>query len=134
MEKQDLKNTWKQVCNEYLKLFCEKHECFYEGDEAWVGNEPGTVADVADCFINMDVIRYDIDNDIEPKMFWEWYDYWCECNYLDLNEINYQSYCKGLRPYSEEDFEKIREAQKRVEEAKELLMKTIEETKNNGGY
>ena len=57
------KTLWKDVCNEYLEAFCWKHGYTYD-KYVWVGDDPGTVANIGDLFVGMDDIRYDIDNNI----------------------------------------------------------------------
>lgn len=114
------------MCNEYLKAFCERHE--YEYDPDWVGGDIGTIAIVGDYFVSMDVIRYDVDNNIDEKQFLKWYDYTLLLESLDLpRKINYSSWCKGAPlPYNNEQIEKIREAHARVELAKSYLEDELE--------
>ena len=114
-----LKKKWADVCNEYLQKFCEKHEYDFEC-AYWVGDDAGTTACVADYFIGMDEIRYDIDNDVPEDKFLKWYDYSLEvfeleCEfryrklYKDFIKINYPSFCKGAPlPYTDEDLESFR--------------------------
>ena len=126
-----LKHKWKEVCNEYLLRFCKKHEYHFESD-AWVGGDPGTIANVADYFVGMDNIRYDIDHDIPKEVFVSWYDYDLRLAELDCpRRINYPSWCKGAPlPYREDELRAIEEAQKRVRKAKEALEKLLTEEKD----
>ena len=52
-----IRDSWREVCDEYLLAFCEKHEYDYD-DAYWVGDDPGTIACVADIFVGMDEMRY----------------------------------------------------------------------------
>ena len=122
------KALWKDACNEYLQVFCEKHEYQYEPD-MWVGSNPGTIAMIGDMFVSMENIRYDIDNDIPEEYFEKWY--WKS---LELDEIgvehwmNYESYCKGAPDiWTEERMEEIRKARSRVEESKRKFEELIKE-------
>ena len=108
-----IKGRWREVCNAYLQAFCEKHEYDYD-DAYWVGDDPGTIACIADLFVGMDEIRYDIDENVPEEMFLKWYDYSLSVHEAEMNwrerhkfrefiHINYRSFCKGAPlPYSED--------------------------------
>ena len=127
-----LKEEWDKVCDRYLATFCEKHDYTYE-PVAWVGSDPGTIADVSDMFIKMDDIRYDIDNDVPEEYFSKWYWKSVELHELGVdNYMNYPSYCKGAPDiWTEEKIEGLRKAHQRVEETKRQLEKLLEEYKND---
>ena len=122
---------WKDVCNEYLETFCKKHEYTYEPD-MWVGSDPGTVANIGDLFVGMDDIRYDVDNNIPESYFEKWY--WKNLEVYELtgcNYINYPSYCEGAPDnWSDERLDRVREANKRLEQAKREFNEEIERIKN----
>lgn len=126
--KQNIQERWRDICQEYLKLFCDKHEYSFE-DCFWVADDYGTIACVSDMFISMEHIRYDIDNDIEETMFEKWY--WKAIEIFELTGqdfMNYESFCKGAPDiWTEEKMEKLREAHMRVYEAEEALRQEIEE-------
>jgi hypothetical protein len=126
--KQSTQERWREICQEYLKLFCDKHEYSFE-DCFWVADDYGTIACVSDMFISMEHIRYDIDNNIEETMFEKWY--WKAIEIFELtgqNFMNYESFCKGAPDiWTEEKMEKLREAHMRVYEAEEALRQEIEE-------
>lgn len=126
-----LKNEWINICNKYLKLFCDKHEYDYEPD-MWVHNDPGTVCMIGDMFVSMENIRYDIDNDIPEEKFEKWY--WKHIEVYELvgeKFMNYESFCKGYPDYWTEDkLESIREAKQRVIDARDALEKEIENHKS----
>ena len=126
--KQNIQERWKDICQEYLKLFCDKHEYSFE-DCFWVADDYGTIACVSDMFISMEHIRYDIDNKIEETMFEKWY--WKAIEIFELTGqdfMNYESFCKGAPDiWTEEKMEKLREAHMRVYEAEEALRQEIEE-------
>jgi len=120
---------WNDVCNEYLKAFCDKHEWPYEPD-MWVGNDIGTIVMIGDMFVSMDNIRYDIDNDIPEEYFTKWY--WKSLDVHELtdgaeNYMNYENYCKGCPDYwTEERMQSIRESKARIEKAKKALEDEIQ--------
>jgi hypothetical protein len=126
--KQSTQERWRDICQEYLKLFCDKHEYSFE-DCFWVTDNYGTIACVSDMFISMEHIRYDIDNNIEETMFEKWY--WKAIEIFELTGqdfMNYESFCKGAPDiWTEEKMEKLREAHMRVYEAEEALRQEIEE-------
>jgi len=123
---------WRDICNEYAKQFAEKHDIDiqYELDHGllWIGNDPGTICEMADMFIGMTEIRYDIDNNIPEEKFSEWYWKHLDHHEMGLTYPNYESYCKGCpEPYTAEQLEKLKESQKRVAEAKQDLENCIKE-------
>lgn len=126
--KQNIQGRWIDICQEYLKLFCDKHEYSFE-DCFWVTDNYGTIACVSDMFISMEHIRYDIDNNIEETKFEKWY--WKAIEIFELTGqdfMNYESFCNGAPDiWTEEKIEKLREAHMRVYEAEEALRQEIEE-------
>ena len=126
-----LKSEWQELCNKYLKKFCEKHEYTYEED-CWVANDPGTIANIGDMFVSMENIRYDLDNDIPEEYFEKWY--WKSLEVYELvgeKFMNYENFCKGCPDYWTEDkLESIRKAKQRVIEARDALEREINEHKS----
>ena len=126
-----LKSEWQELCNKYLKKFCEKHEYTYEPD-CWVANNPGTIACVNDMFVSMEDIRFDVDNCIDIDCFEAWY--WKALDVYELTGqkyMNYSSFCHGAPdPWTEERLNSVREAKIKVEETKQSLVKEIERLKN----
>ena len=125
-----LMNAWKEICNKYLKKFCDKHEYTYESD-CWIHNDPGTIANIGDLFVSMENIRYDIDNDIPEEKFEKWY--WKSLEVYELvgeKYMNYENFCKGCPDYWTEDkLESIRKAKQRVIEAQDALEQEINKYK-----
>lgn len=146
MEKKvNLSDRWKEICNEYLRLFCKKHDLTYDpndwvGGDDWVGTsvQPGG----GDWFVSMDDIRYDIDHDVEPGKFSEYVEYDERLRDIEVRyglmfdgdsarwermiHINYRSFCKGTPlPYSSEDLDdmerKLRSFEDKKKEFDEFL-------------
>lgn len=87
----ELKKQYEQVCNQYVKLFCEKH---FVDLEFWVGDEVGGIASFGCVFyFNYEDIRYDIENKIRKGAIFEWLEYTLQ-NQNDQN-INYKNYIKS---------------------------------------
>ena len=129
--KRELKLNWKEICNNYLFEFCNKHEYAYEPD-CWVAGDTGTIVNIGDMFVSMESIRYDIDNDIPGHYFENWY--WKSLEVYELtgqNYINYQSYCEGCPdPWPESRLSSIRAAKQRVINAQKELEEEIGRVKN----
>ena len=85
----ELKERYDQIISEYVRLFEEKQEVYTEG---WIGDEVGgllVVVRVIDYMIDFLDIKYDIDNNIEKGLIFEWME-----NMLQGNRINYRTYVK----------------------------------------
>jgi hypothetical protein len=87
----ELKKEYELICNEYVKLFCDKQELEFNG---WVADVIGGVVHCSDFYFNFQDIVWDI-NSKQPKgLIIEWY-----YNRIDdtHKSINYYSYTKGIR-------------------------------------
>ena len=94
MTKKEIKNLKKRydnICNTYVKIFCEKQDMYFEG---WVGDDVGSIACCNDFFFNLNDIILDIDTNQEEGYIINWY--YDNLEIEDKN-INYYSYIKGLR-------------------------------------
>lgn len=124
--KWDLMKSWNDICNKYLKAFCVKHDYKYEPD--WIGGDVGTIIEISDMFVNMDDIRYDVDNNIPEYKFANWY--WKHLEVYELTGeyyLNYKSYCKGAPDeWTEERMNKIRENKKYIDRIKKELLSNVE--------
>lgn len=86
-----LKKRYDNICNTYVKVFCEKQEMDFEG---WVGDTVGSIACCNDFFFDLSDIILDIDTNQEQGYIINWY--YDNLETEDKN-INYYSYIKGLR-------------------------------------
>lgn len=132
--KELIRGRYENAVHEYCHAFCRKHGYHYDPD-GWVGEGVGGIVLVGDYYINFDDIRYDIDNDVPEDIFIKYYDYTLEIASLDegtgkMTNVNYKHFIYGLRPYSEEQLEKIRQAKERVAEARAALEECIAEEKD----
>ena len=130
MTTQHIKKLWREVADEYLKKFCEKME-FSIADAYWIGDDPGTIAQIGDYFVGIHEMRYLVDNNIAPDVFLKWYDYSLDIHSLqaEYNElegftslvnINFESFAKGAPvPYSATDIEQMNESLASIRKAKE---------------
>ncbi|WQJ53523.1 MAG: hypothetical protein [Wendovervirus sonii] len=126
----ELKENWKNICNEYVQAFADKHEYDIEyelkNDYLWVGNDPGTIACIGDMFIGIDEIRYDIDYDVPENYFEEWYWKHLEAYENKQTYMNYESFCKGC-PDPNEKERVLTILKNRVEDAKRSLEAAMDE-------
>ena len=125
MSKKSLQQQWQEVCNDYLRAFCKRHEYAYDPKD-WIGigaENIGTIVEVNDMYINMDDLRYDVDNNVPADKFAKWYDKQLELHELGIEVwLNYPNYCKGAPDeWTEERMEELRAANQRLWEMKEQL-------------
>ena len=86
-----LKKDYEKVCNQYMKLFCEKQDIGFDG---FVNDDIGGIALCSDFFFNFQDIVWDVNAKIPKGVIIEWYDAQLE---NPEKAINYYSYTKGLR-------------------------------------
>jgi hypothetical protein len=108
-----LKDKYIQICNEYLRLFCEKHD--YQND-GWVADEHGGIAMCSDLYVDFDTIKTDIDMNVDEDEFIKYYDYTLESSEFGLNLPNFRSWLNDCPRTSEESFQKMREIRAQLEE------------------
>lgn len=108
MSKEKAKEYFVKGCNEYLRLFCEKHDFDYEeAKESWVANCVGDITCVGDIFVGMQTIIADIEMDAPEEEFIKWYDYNLVAHEFGFNTPNFESWLKGCPRVSEETFKKL---------------------------
>ena len=108
MSKDKAREYFVKGCNEYLRLFCEKHDFDYEeAKESWVANCVGDVTWVGDIFVGMQTIITDIEMDAPEDEFIKWYDYNLVAHEFGFNTPNFESWLRGWPRVSEETFKKL---------------------------
>lgn len=108
MSKEKAREYFVKGCNEYLRLFCEKHDFDYEeAKESWVANCVGDVTCVGDIFVGMQTIITDIEMDAPEDEFIKWYDYNLVAHEFGFTTPNFESWLKGCPRVSEETFKKL---------------------------
>lgn len=108
-----LKDKYIQICNEYLRLFCEKHD--YQND-GWVADEHGGIAMCSDLYVDFDTIRTDIDMNVDKDEFIKYYDYTLDVCEFGLNVPNFRSWLNDCPRTSEESLQNLREIRAQLEE------------------
>lgn len=91
-----LQERFENICEDYLHAFMRKHE-FYDAETGeyveyyWVSDDVGGVVCLADYFITLDEIRYDIDNGVDKDVYFKYY----ESRIEKEHNINYKHYIQG---------------------------------------
>ena len=103
MSKETAREYFVKGCNEYLRLFCEKHDYDYEeAKESWVANCVGDVTCVGDIFVGMQTIITDIEMDAPEEEFIKWYDYNLVAHEFGFTTPNFESWLRGCPRVSED--------------------------------
>lgn len=108
MSKEKAREYFVKGCNEYLRLFCEKHDFDYEeAKESWVGGSIGGIACVGDVFVGMQTIITDIEMDAPKDEFLKWYDYNLVADHFGFTTPNFDSWLRGCPRVSDEAFKRL---------------------------
>lgn len=108
MSKEKAKEYFVKGCNEYLRLFCEKHDFDYEdAKDSWVGGCVGDITCVGDFFIDMRTIITDIEMDAPEEEFLKWYDYNLVADEFGFTTPNFESWLRGCPRVPQESFDKL---------------------------
>lgn len=126
--KKHLKEQWEAVCNGYLLELANMWELdsFYG---YWIGNEIGGVYSYGDSiFINIDDIRYCVENNVSYETYQDWQEYCTWAHEFGFNVPNFESYFKGC-PIAPKDVQERLTKQK--QELDKLIREEKEKLKNN---
>ena len=96
MKIEKLKNRYYEICNEIVAEFCKKQEIDFD---SWVGDRVGEIALIGDYYLNFSDILQDLNTNQEKWFIFQWYNDSVDNaikNKFPI-QINYQSYCMGLR-------------------------------------
>ena len=85
-----MKEDYNKSVNLYIKAFEEKHDIEFD---YWVADIIGSIAMFGDYFFDFLDIKYDIDNFIEEKEIFNWYNFILDSE----KKVNYSSWCKGYK-------------------------------------
>lgn len=127
-----LRLNYNAACNAYLAAFCEKHGYDYEPD-AWVGDDPGGVAEVGDMVVSMADILTDIDRDAPEEEYVKYYDYCLRVGSIANGELvtpNYDSWLRGCPRMDEDDvWLSLNDFEEFIQECVQLAVKLKESKK-----
>lgn len=88
--------SYEQVCEEYRLRLCNQFEISYS-DTYWIVGRVGGILDIQSYYaIDMDELRYIVDNSMTFEDFEEWYEQLA--NMDNANRINIRSWLMGARP------------------------------------
>ncbi len=117
MSKEKAREYFVKGCNEYLRLFCEKHDFDYEeAKDSWVGGSVGEITLCGDYYVAMPTIIADIEHDAPEAEFYKWYDYNLEASGFNLSTPNFESWLRGCPRASEESLRRLRDIRNTLEE------------------
>lgn len=76
MPKRNFKNNYETACNDYIKELCKRYDWSFE-DGWWVSNEIGGTFCTSDIeySLSMNDIKLLVDENVDFKIFGEWWDY-----------------------------------------------------------
>ena len=76
MPKRNFKNNYETACNDYIKELCKRYDWSFE-DGWWVSNEIGGTFCTSDIeyTLSMNDIKLLVDENVDFKIFSEWWDY-----------------------------------------------------------
>jgi hypothetical protein len=123
-DKGTLKRSYRKVCLEYLyQLFIDWN--LYEGDEDgtqnfgwWVGDEVGSIYCLEDdTFIDMDDIRYCVDNNVSRDTYEEYTEYNLNCSEYGFDTMNLDAFVHGAPRIPKESFDRLSECKKTLYDA-----------------
>lgn len=120
-----LKSMFKTVKEEYQKKFIEMYD-FDSTDCYWIEN----VLYVADYYFDFYDVKYAVDNELLFGFLDKWYDYSLTVYENGLGNVSLESYVKGIREYSEDDINKLRELQSNYDKSKCEFDDFLTELKN----
>ena len=122
----ELRQCYETACNDYAKLFCHKHEYDFDPTD-WVGLDIGTVLCLAEYYyINFQDIKYDIDNEVDRSVFFEWYNYDITMRMLEAQTMNYPSWVKGAPRRSQEWIDGALKRQDAIRQLEQQLRDYVE--------
>lgn len=127
LTREELRLNYNEACNAYLWAFCKKHGYDYEPD-AWVANDHGGIAEIADMFVAMSDIITDIDMDAPEDEYVKYYDYCLRVHSIANGELktpNYASWLRGCPRMDEEQIKRLEELQQDIRNAETVLKAEI---------
>jgi hypothetical protein len=87
-------NSLEMSINEYVKLFCKKHELSFD---FWIANITGTIASFSNTYyINFEDVRVDLEKNADKNHFIDWYDSSLDAHHENKDFPNYSNYLKGV--------------------------------------
>ena len=83
-----LKDRFDKLANTYVQQFCAKHEV---ESEFWVADRIGETILISGQYLQLDDIRYDIDNNVPKGKIWDWMQW---CSEMSDYSVSFRNYLK----------------------------------------
>lgn len=144
MPKRNFKNNYETACNDYIKKLCKRYDWSFE-DGWWVSNEIGGTFCTSDIeyTLSMNDIKLLVDENVDFKIFSEWWDYNLVMSYAIMlypnndryHMINLHTWLNNYpdnKKISQEELNKIEKifwSNNKMEGFKQRLVKEQEELK-----
>lgn len=119
-------NNIKRLTQWFIKLYFKEDYDIDQIQDLYVGQELGGIFEINDHFFNFSDAYFCLKHQVKSDVLFDWYDYnlrWHPYKHY----ININSWVMGCPRRSDEEYNRILEAQRRVDEAKEELEKLINE-------
>lgn len=121
--KESIKRAYRRACLDYLYQLLDDWGLYEKDDDItkfgwWVGDEIGGVFCLEDdTFINMDEIRYCVDNNIDYDTYQDYLEYATKCYDFGFDHMNLNAFVIGAPRVSNEEFERLEMLQKNLDDA-----------------
>jgi hypothetical protein len=103
-DKKYLKNTFESLKESYKWHICDMYDFNFD-DSYWTGN----VLSAADYFLGFYDVMYAVDNNVNEKILFDWYDYNLTLGEYEFGNVSLENFCKGIIPYDKVCISKLEE-------------------------
>lgn len=105
---------YNQLCDEFVKVFCEKHDMDY-AETSWVADERGGTLEYCDYYITYEDIITDLMLNAECDCIWKYDEYIQRCAFLGIKTPNYKNFLLGCPIVEDEVLCKLEAMKKDLE-------------------
>lgn len=107
--------SYEKSCDDILLEFCKRYDLPYDC-ECWSTGDIGTIALVADYYIDFQDIIYMLKNNIPFDEWLACYDYNLDAHFLGIHAISFVSWHRGCPRLSKDEIDDLKEKKKELEE------------------
>ena len=120
--------NYKKACNAYVTELARLWDFTLNAGCFWIGDEPGGVFDFDSAFtLGMEDIIYSVRHSVSPEQAVCWQEYVCWAEQNGFEQPSLRDYCEARVPLVPE------EAQQRITEARQNLMRLCDEERDRIG-
>ncbi len=126
--KRHLREEYEKVCNAYVLELMNMYGL--DGKNGyWIGNDVGGTFAYGDLYyFGFIEIRYIVENNVSLQTYSEWMDYCAELGSLGVKRIpELRDWCNHCPRWSDEEIERLRDAKRRSDEARNSFEKVLDE-------